>query len=363
MALSLVIIFNIFFTFTFVLSNPLTSNIRQIIKTENHQPSYHLSSTTNKPDSNIDDPNNAATSTTSLNQGELCETKCYSKVIEAQKLYAEHRHLMKKEKQLIRRKNNLALNDAPDTSNPQETNPRRPQGSRSTDARQSHQLAPSHQLGTRSPTIRNRSLNSYENEQIVVSRLRVARSTNGIDDREPSLEQLRLKREKKFTEVCRSLWGVQSCLGEVTRECIGNLQYHTLEVISNQWFEKLNCPPSRNPDFKPYKELLRSIPKYDDEKIPVPRPISSYEHTHDKLVSMFGKKNLGVMLPTKPSTQKSNSIAASSTQFFQVMNPGIYSDKGSGIMSAQIILIGCILTMMISLIVLTGLYFKGPPKI
>lgn len=332
-------------------------------------------STTNSPDSNIDDPSNAVVSTTTQNRQELCETKCYSKVTEAQKIYAEHLSLMKKEKQLIKRKSNLALGDATDLGRGHRASHSRPRslGSRSSGSNSdtNNNLSDhnhDHIHAIRSPTIRNRSLSSYDNEQIVVSRLRIARSTNKIEI-EPTLEQLRLKREKKFTEACRSLWNVQSCLGEITRTCIGNLQYHTFEVISNQWFEKLNCPPSRNPDFKPFKELLRSVPKYEDdrlEKIPVPRSISSYEETRNKLETMFGKK-LGVVLgPTQTKSSTHRLIPSTSPQSLESTSSGTFNGinyKFPNLVKAQVFLIGGILTLMLILMILTGLYFKKPPKI
>lgn len=365
---NIVIIISTLLTFSHVVANPIESNNNQQINKNSYYPILAQFPTTNSPDTSIEDPLEAGAPTTIQNLEELCEFKCYNNVIEAQALFAEHVSLMKKEKSLIRRKSKITLSDGPDIvrspkSKPnQQPNSRRTSGSVSatnSDNNYTSYSSTTTNSAPRSPTIR--SLTGYQNEQIVVSRLRVARSTNRIhDDHEPLLRQLRLKLEKKFNETCKSLWAVQNCLGDISKQCIGNLHYHSYDVVANQWFEKLNCPPSRNPNFIPYKVLTRSVPRDDIEKIPIARPVSSKEATRDKLMKM------GVVLSPTLNNQPTQSRLANSPIHLldphRTLNRSQYT-KNPNLIIAQAILIGCILTLMLGLIILTAFYFKRPPKI
>lgn len=324
--------------------------------------------TTNIPTAYIEDSFDSATSESGENDYD-CPSKCYQQVDATQSLIGVHMDLIKKQNSLIKRKHKAA--GAPTTPIPKTTKkPRSGQQQNSTS------------------TIINRTLNNIENKTIVVSRLRVARSTNyeshstefdsfrdtskrNID---PALKQLRHKLKQQLNDTCRSLYEVQHCLEKISRVCVGDLQFHSLEVFASQWSGKLNCPPSNNPSFKLFKELTRSVPKLE-ERVPIPRSISSPEETQKKLDAILGggpRTSLGVMLRpglTRTASQKFNSISDQKFDGSDVDAHGqlksrnilsgneIFNDGSKGAfitpITAQLLLVPCFLVLLMSVMILT----------
>lgn len=220
------------------------------------QPRPLSPTSTGAPASTLEDTNAAP-------DDEAICLSCYNDVNLAQGLIGEHESLAKRQKELVR------------TRKPQRH------------VRQ--QVASEHAADPAAP--------------IVVSRLRVGRSPgslgnqtgagNGKSNRDMSLKQLKHKQEQQLNKTCHSLYQLDRCLRDIDRECLGNLHFHSHEVFQKQWMNKLNCPPASNPNARPFAGLIRSIPKSDDEKVPIVRPISSKEETQEKLGSL-GK---GLMNP------------------------------------------------------------------
>jgi len=343
-------------------------------------------STTTTPASSLEDPKNSETSESSGEEN-VC-FRCYDQVRMAQRLIAVHEHLGKRQKKLLRQKH-MAPQQANFDGSAGIRKPRHkqqsqhPQQTQTTNKTQANHLA----------NVRNRTLmDIYANEDgarpIVVSRLRVARSTNNDafeldldslrtnnstrDDRESALKKLKHKREQQRAETCKLLQAVQSCLDEISRDCIGDLQFHSLEVFSKQWFERLVCPPARNPNFKPYAALTRSIPKIEEpEKVPIPRMISSPEEVQKRLDAMFGggKSNrLGVMLKptlTSSASQKFDSFASVGEHYRDPTFANDISerkpDSGQIVITSQLLLIPCFLIL--GLLIITLISVRGiPPK-
>lgn len=215
------------------------------------RPSLAGPTSTVAPASSLEDTNNSGP------DDEAICLSCYNDVNVAQGLIAEHESLAKRQKELVRM--------------------RKPQ-------RHVRQQVPSEHAHDPSAPI-------------VVSRLRVGRSSAATNQtkssRDISLKQLKHKQEQQLNKTCNSLYQLDKCLRDIDRECLGNLHFHSHEVFQKQWMNKLNCPPANNPNARPFAGLIRSIPKTDEEKVPIVRPISSKEETQEKLGSL-GK---GLMNP------------------------------------------------------------------
>lgn len=238
--------------------------------------------------------------------------------------------------------------------------------------------------------IMNRTLNN-PNKPIVVSRLRVARSAN-YENSDPSitefdstsnypkrnthqeLKKLRHKQRQQVNETCKSIYDVQKCLDRISRECLGELQFHSLEVFANQWFNKFNCPPQSNPGFKPFAELTRSIPKDEREKVPIARRLPSEEEIQKRMEMIFGgpRTSLGVMLKpglTRTASQKFNSLSNQNFDSSDVDANGQlkarnifsgneidHSTRKSYLspLTGQLLLIPCFLVLLVFIITLTN---------
>lgn len=330
------------------------------------------STTPNEPESVIDHPINVAgdsvptVSSIDPNKNKLC-FQCYTQVTSAQKLYATHRSLVKKEKELINsNKHNPPKTESPVDIAGESLRPTTRNGSpRPRPNRAPNTGGPQNSNAPLAGNIQNRSLlDAYDNEPVILSRLRVPRSTEGLI---PTLEKLRTRKAQKFTEACKSIWVAQECLDEISKSCIGNLHYHTLDVITNQWFEKLNCPPKRNPNFKPFSGLdTRSIPDYMEERqrIPVARPNSSPEETAKKILLMHEGLQ-AVILSPNAINQNSSYIPRASVAYGSstIKSNSYYQLFGVSLATTQFVLLCCFLFLVMSLITLTGYYFRLPPKI
>lgn len=344
-------------------------------------------STTSEPNPVVEDTLNSATSESSEEENP-CE-QCYDRVENAQTFISVQLELLERQKYLIRQKQKSA-NANSIVKNSTTKRPRM----------QQNQTASG----------RSRSLlnNDNSDELIVVSRLRVARSTESgnplgrtqsVGDVKPrrkskkninpELKQLEHKQKQNLNETCKSLYELKNCLTESSSECVGDLQYHSFDIFYDQWMTKFNCPPINNPGFKPLKYLTRSIPQLDREKVPVARPITSPEEVQKRLDAMFGgRPALGVMLKptlTMSATQKFNSINSGESQQQQQQFDGdVYSQtkerhllignsvlelkvlKQSGTqlkpMTSQLIIIPGLLIVMLALLTLVNRYYKATPQ-
>lgn len=320
------------------MSEPRTQDIPRDLEAtlENNQRQQaaisNMATTTVMPEAYLDDPLSAnptttGTTTNSQLRDELCRQKCFDIVTKASKLMAEHQAFKDKEMILVRRKNpNLA----------------------------------------RSHGIQNRSLgNLGSDQQIIVSRLRVTRMTNDnnqhnqMDDVESKLLSLRTKRDKKQKDACKTLWAVQTCLSDASRNCIGSLAYHTNDVITTQWFEKLRCPNQRSQHIKPFVGLRRTY--YDDktEQVlqPVARPSTSKEDGKKRLDMMFGPRV--VLLeptynPSSPHPQKPKYSSGSTAAVYGK------TTTQSALLLHQFMPIIVIILSLMSLAILLAYYFKLP---
>lgn len=281
------------------------------------------SSSTQTPESFLDDPNNANPSTTSTNsqsRDELCREQCFQIVTKASKLMAEHQAYKDKEMILVRRKN--------------------PNFGRI--------------LG-----IQNRSLsNLNSDQQIIVSRLRVTRTTNNdhpTDDVEAKLKFFRTKRDKKQKDACKTLWDVQTCLSDASRECIGSLAFHTNEVITTQWLDRLRCPTKDRPDLKPFRNLGRSWIDYDEKeevKHPVARPSTAKEDGRRRLEMMFGSG--AVLLAPKFNPSSNLAKLRNNTSSFHGRTTTTYSPT-------SFIVIGIIMISLMLFVILKILFIITSP--
>lgn len=349
---------------------------------------------TSSPSTSIEDPNNSATTSESeTTDDEAICLRCYDHVKMAQGLIANHESLVKQQKELIRNPKQPLISNHAAGVNQRRTKPRQVSAA----PRNVTQI-----VG------RNRTLaDLLESNPIVVSRLRVARSPNRLESvqsngltaarnversfdqvttdsdnqlritKDKALKSLKHKQEQQFNKTCKSLYEVQKCLSEISRECLGNLQFHSHEVFLRQWLNKLNCPPAHNPSFKPYAALIRSITKVEEpEKVPISRPISSPEETRKRLVERMGP--LGVMLKptlTRTATQRFNSINQGGTVTEGINEPRPtrgrhilttgsiieYEPKqpiDNQIAIGQILLIPCFFVILVAFLTLTSRFLK-----
>lgn len=322
--------------------------------------------TTNPPTAYIEDASNSFTSESSEDDSD-CQTKCFQQVEVTQSHIRVYMDLMKKQNNII----NSRTNKAATTS------------TTSISAKTSRKPKPGQQQNS-SSTLMNRTLN----KPIVVSRLRVARSTYFETNNEPSisefdsttnnskknthqkLKKLRHKQRQQFNETCKSIYALQKCLDGISRECLGDLQFHSLEVFATQWFSKFNCPPPSNPSFKLFAELTRSIPDEEREKVPIARPLSSEEETQRKLDILLGggggpRTSLGVMLRpglARAASQKFDSSDVDANGQLKARNIFSgneildYSNKKSYSipLTGQLLLIPCFLVLLVFIITLTN---------
>lgn len=328
------------------------------------------------PASNIEDPTNSAT-TSDSGEDEIC-FRCYESVKIAQSSIAIQLDLVNKQNKLIKQQNKAAaaaaaaFSSSSTTPSPSYTTTTAPLVSvrkptkQQRNQRGENSTTTTSTIASSTPNTRIRSLENHE--PIVVSRLRVARSADLQQQRlasgqlelgsrgfrrnqhpksvkEPALKQLKHKQEQQLNETCKSLYEAQQCLNGISRECLGDLQFHSQEVYMKQWLGKLNCAPINDPTLRPYKWITRTIPRIQEpEKVPIPRPISSQEEIQKRLDAMFGGRSrspIGVMLKptlTSSASQKFNSLLES-VQQQQILQGGpsadSYSVKGRHLLSAN----------------------------
>lgn len=369
----------------FVLAICNTTHLNLTVEARASLPVSTPTTTTNQPTSYIEDSLNAATSESS-DDSDACQLRCFEQVQTFQGLFRVHKALIKEQKKLVQK-----FKSASTTTPIPNTTTRKPK----------------QQQSSNSTLIRNRTLNeNMENAPIIVSRLRVARSptqtyaNNNNNNQEmdnnaksgqakkkfdSTLKQLKHKQKEQFNETCKSLHEMHQCLERISHECIGDLQFHSLEVFADQWSGKLNCPPSNNPSFKPFAALTRSIPEIEErEKVPMARPISSPEETQKKLDAIFGdgsRPPLGVMLKPSLTRSASQKFNLMSEQRFdssdvdangQLKARNIFSgneinhnnSKQSYLVpiAGQLLLIPSFLLLLIALLAITNRYFKQPTK-
>lgn len=294
----------------------------------------------------LDNPtNSAATTSETETEAESPEDicfRCFDKIKTAEDLIDTQTRLVEKQKKLIQRKSKAAL------------------AARSADSQTSSSSSSSsanQQRTTRKPaSIRNRTLVYQEDEPIVVSTLRVARSTSIVDQglyggqsnnnnnnkkfgrnkKDPDLKQLKLEQEQQLNITCKSLVAVQECLADLSRTCIGDLQFHSQEVWANQWHSKLVCPYRNNPGIRVWSGLTPKIwidNESEKSRVPIARPISSPDEVRERLNKMFpqgGFRPPGVILqPTPSSANNQNLKTASQIDQQQQQQP---LDKGPHMM-------------------------------
>lgn len=371
--------------------------------------------TTETSPGSLEDPTNSATTS---DGGELSDDicyRCYDKIKAAEDLIAIQSNLVAKQKKLIHRKNKAAAEAAAKAA----LNPFRSSSSSSnTTANTSNQntqdiqTSPTGKLNSRTinrkpnnnSTVRNRTL-QYQSEPIVISRLRVARSPSeqqqfsnknkfGRNKKDPDLKQLKQEQEHQLNETCRSLSAVQECLSELSRTCIGDLQFHSLEVWSNQWHSKLNCPYRNNPNLRVFPGLATKNWYSNDEreKSPIARPVSSDEEVRKRLDKMFPNGAMrppGVMLKptlTGLATQQFKSMGlqqqlnreqieqqhqpVKSYHNYQSRNNYLdrqqqqqqpyFEDEVNLVNVGKILLVPCCFITMVAFVTLARLYFKRP---
>lgn len=314
--------------------------------------------------------------------------RCYDQIEMAKSQISALDDLIKKQNNLIRRKNKAS----------------QAQQFKSTSTKRPRQQQSSIQ-GAQQRTLLNNYMDnasggiSFNNKPIVVSTLRVARSANyngGSTARDegtsrndpknidPALKQLKFKQKQQFNTTCKSLHKVQQCLEKIYNECLGDLHYHSQEVISTQWIQNLNCPTSNYPNSKPFRELIRSIPK-EVEKLPYVRPISTEEAIKDRLDKLLGRPSMGVVLKptfTRPPTEKFNSIGGASDQYQQQFNGDVYAQlkgrqllNGNGVMeyktaqsenqaqmAAEYLLIPGFFVLLLAIVTVSRRYFTAVPE-
>lgn len=302
------------------------------------EPQVQLDEPTNSAASEMQADDSGATQSSTPMDEDVC-VRCYDKVRQAQDLLDVYDSLLRKQKKLISRKKAAAEAAAASSSRPS-------------------------QVDRQNSTVRSRTLLNTQPEPIVVSRLRVARSpasaveqqhqfrsqsfnSAGLNKKDLELERLKREQQRQKDSTCKLLSEVRDCLDQLSRECIGNLQFHSYEVFSDQWHGKLRCPYANNPSLRPLPGLLpRSIG--DETKLPVPRPISSDDEVRQRLRKILPDRqpprSLGVML-TKP-TMNSMALASPSNQLHQFRDP-----QAAG----KLLLVPCCIAIMFALLALASL--------
>lgn len=327
--------------------------------------------------SNIEDPSESET-TSSESSGEEDQYhcfKCYNQITEAQRMIAILEHLKDKEAKHIRQR----------------------ASSLSSQNRKLKQSIPknSRNQTNSAPTFRSSTFldekNSdtvTENKPIVVSRLRVARSTSSGGFGIPSLEsiknspknnfdselkKLKLKQEQQFNKTCKVLYEVKQCLDELSSTCLGNLQFHSMEVYLRQWEMRLTCPPKSDTNAKIFWQLTRTLPVIEERpKEPIARPLSNPEEVRHRLNIMLSRNTspFGVMLKptlTNTASHRFESLRPTEQQHSIGQSKGISKDvftyHQAPIVGQLLILIPCFALAVIILITISIRYFKTARKI
>lgn len=261
--------------------------------------------TTTTPESYLEEPSNSATSESS--DYDEC-LQCYDKVTRTSQLIAEQLKLDRKHNEMVKRfQKSLRASSGNQTrkANKLPTSPPAKRQNNST--------------STSNNTVRNRALTStdLDSESIVISRLRVARSSpdeqlklRSLNEKlELALKQMKHKQTQHHNETCNSLYGIRDCVESLSRQCLGNLQYHSHDTFQQQWLNKFNCPPSNNPKFRPYAYFHRSVDGFKQEeqqKVGIARQSSHEEDVQKRLNKIFQGQHpmapFGVML--KPHLNK-----------------------------------------------------------
>lgn len=340
------------------------------------------STTTFSLDTYIEDPSDSATSESSEEE-EFC-ARCFYKVQAAQKMFAIQLQLVRKVDKLTKlsRQRNKAMTSSTGSPERSRNSPRRSQNQNNS--------AQSSVPSTRSLT----------NEPIVVSTLRVARSAASTESdirntglapastlakkggfkKDLSLKQLKHKQEQQLKETCKALHDVERCLSEISRECTGDLTYHSHDTYSRQWHNKLNCPPSNNPTARIFPLLTRTATTEPDEttKMPIPRPISSDEEIARRIKERFGPGGplgppIGVMLKptlTDHALQKFDSLGQPQQQQQHRVDDRYPEDRHIHhyarvtqepryiAISSQVLLIPCCLILIVAIIALSNRYIE-----
>lgn len=329
----------------------------------------------------IEDPSESESTSESSEEddNDLC-FKCYNQITEVQKMIAIHENLKEKEKKLIRQK---ASSKAP-ISKPKPNSQKNTRNQTNTSASTTT---------VRSSASLDESLSDYvgdNNRPIVVSRLRVARSTgetfgflpsldtmrrlpkNNVD---PDLKKLKLKQEQHFNKTCKVVYEVKQCLKDLTRSCVGNLHFHSMEVYLQQWLLILECPKN---GAKVFTRMPKTLTIYQEKpREPYARPMTTQEETSRKLNIILNRNTSPfVVLPTltKTASNRFESIKPSNQQHqpqqYLVGQPkGVIVSKEfsfngfHGQITGQLLLlIPCFALAVIILITLSLRYFKTSSK-
>lgn len=289
-------------------------------------------STTPSPaDAYIDDPANSATSESSSgsNTGDSSSSSasesseedddrechsCFGVVEATQENIAYYTHLIDKHRKLVRKiKAEIESKRASDKALFRKSKQSEASNAKQSQNKHTHKINSDAFNATRAirtlPDYGEDARTRIPDQHIIVSRLIIKRSTtsdninnnNNTRNKQPvrsrrrsnddlQVKKLKHKIHQQANSTCYSLYDVQHCLNEISQVCHGNLHFHSIEVFARQWFERLNCPPSKDPTFKPFSELIRSIPKWEESstKVPTVRLISADEDVRRRLDALFG---------------------------------------------------------------------------
>jgi len=378
------------------------------------------------PVSSLEDPSEAAAATTSQDLGsaaaalsgdeDIC-LRCYDKVKLAQEMIAVQTRLVERQKKLVHRKNKAAAAEAARLSRRFNNGNENPSSSDNLQESVNNNNNNNNNSGgpqERGSRVRSRTL--QESEPVVISRLRVARAAPAIQQqqqqqvggqgpkgnklqtalsqkKDPDLKRLKQEQQQQLNATCRTLLHVQECLAELSRECIGNLQFHSLEVYSNQWHSKLSCPYRNNPALRVFPGLRSSYIQEETEgqpsKVPVPRRISSNEEVRSRLHEMFPNgfaRPFGVMLKPTLTASASQRFAQMLEQhqqqqqqqepnnkqqlrdfsghFYHIsanphqQHPAANNQQTNNFFQlSRILLVPCCLALLVALVALTSLYY------
>jgi hypothetical protein len=184
-----------------------------------------------------------------------------------------------------------------------------------------------------------------------------------LNKKDAELERLKREQQRQKDLSCKSLLDVRNCLDQLTRECIGNLQFHSYEVFTDQLYERLRCPYPNNPNLKPLVGLFKSIS--DEPKMPVARPVSSPEEVRRRLQEMLPDRAfprpLGVMLKptmTNPMTQNQMQSVEQMKGSYRHLTQPHYIGGDDSLNVGRILLVPACFAILIALI--AALHYKRP---
>lgn len=347
-------------------------------------------STTMEPPIIEDSLNSATSESSSSDQDDAICFKCYDQVEMTKTLIGIQLDLVKKQNDLIRKlqKNSTPKPDTLSTRRPKQ--PRQvPRPSQQDQVANENRTSSTHHLDSHQLSTRAWANVDADKPHVVVSTLRLVRSTDHLyptvnaserKNRIPALKQWENKRKQQLNETCKALNELQSCLNGISKECLGDFHYHTYEMFSNQWYGRLHC---YNLNLKPYGNLIRSVLPTEEQKHPIARPIPTPEETQAKLDAIFGR--VGVMLKptlTRPAAQKFNAMGQQEQQLDKgvlyqdgqfkgryysetsELRKGFSKTQSAGFMTSQLLLVPGFLVLCLALIAITmGRYLKRePPK-